>query len=769
MKGLLPLVPLSGLLAVVLAFVLAHLVRRRQEAAEPGPRLLADRLRDAVDIALRFHGRALLVVAGGLALLLGAAHIMAGSGKALIALAVACGAFSSWLAGYLGLQAAPQAARRSLLASRRGTADGFAMAFAGGAVAGLALAGLALVLLGSMLLFMLPPFGPDAPPVSSAVLNAEMQVLAGFVLGAVLVSLLARTGGGIFAGAVAQGADCPGLAELGVERRSMLHPAAVAELTGLNVRGVLGVGADLFAALAAALVGAMAIGAVADGGGIKLVLLPPALAAAAILATLVGMLLVRMQQGRELDTVLDRGLFSATLFLLLAAWVATNLVFSLDPRLISMHDFPLVQSLNVLGALLCGLAAGLTLWLLMRRFPARRAAAGGAAAVGRALLFLLPLVLALYLGNLLSGVYGIAITVLGMVLVAGMQLAIAATGPIAMTAGSIAEAADLPPELRGRTDRLANVGSATASSGLSLAAGLAMLSSLVLVLALQLQLFRPQPGSCPLRMSDGLTLLGLVLGLPLPFVLRLLLGRAQRAAAAPLAMEVRRQLDDNPELQAAARAVQSARNELRELTDEESLLAESAAARVGHTAGLAATVRASFGQLLLPGGIALGVPILLAMLSTAVLGGLLSGLVIAGLLLALLAAAGAIGARAAATGDATDQPSAGSGQHALVQLAVAVALVLAPLLPVGQGGVGRHAPRAPVVVDEAPADEAAQPGHAAPSPAAPLDGAPAAAAPGDAAAAPSAPPGDEATAPGSAAAAAPAEEAPRGAGEPAAR
>jgi len=462
------------------------------------------------------------------------------------------GASFSALAGFIGMKVATASNSRTTEAARTGINEALKIAFSGGSIMGMTVVGLALTGIFIVLIISIYFIGGSVDNLRDTIL----PVLSGFSLGASSMALFARVGGGIFTKAADVGADLVGKVEAGIPEDDHRNPATIADNVGDNVGDVAGMGADLFESYVGSLVGAMILGAAIKAESslqMKLVSFPLLIAAAGVLASLIGIQLVRVKTGQSPQKALNRGTFGA-------AAIAAVFVFLMSTFFFSGEIFPIgVSSNRIFFSALLGMIAGVVIGLITEYFtgvdtkPVNaivKACATGPATtlitgMGMGMLSALPPVLiivtAILVGDLLAGLYGIAIAALGMLMTLGVQLAVDAYGPIADNAGGLAEMAEFPRKVREITDELDAVGNTTAAIGKGFAIGSAALTSIILFTA-----FREQLGIKVIDLMDVKTLSGVFIGAVIPYLFSSMAMNAIGDAAFAMIEEVRRQFREKP-------------------------------------------------------------------------------------------------------------------------------------------------------------------------------------------------------------------------------
>lgn len=468
------------------------------------------------------------------------------------AIAFVVGATASALAGFIGMKVATAANSRTTHAAQGGLIPALKVAFYGGSVMGMSVVGLAtlgfliLLFIGGMI------FGSNIN-----VLDHELlPIITGFSLGASSMALFARVGGGIFTKAADVGADLVGKVEAGIPEDDHRNPATIADNVGDNVGDVAGMGADLFESYVGSIIGAMVLGvsiSASDEYRLKLVLFPLLLAVAGIIASLIGIALVKVKEGKSPQTALNKGTFSAAGIAAVFSFLLSYFFLGGSP------DNGGITYLAVFIVSVIGMAAGTLIGMLTEYYtgtnkrpvtkivrscetgPATTIITGISVGMVSAFPPIVVIIASILPSYYLAGLYGVAIAALGMLMTLGVQLAVDAYGPIADNAGGLAEMSEFPHEIRNITDELDAVGNTTAAIGKGFAIGSAALTAIILFSA-----YRQQVGVGIIDLMNPLVVSGVLLGAVLPYAFSSMAMKAVGEAAFSMIEEVRRQFREKP-------------------------------------------------------------------------------------------------------------------------------------------------------------------------------------------------------------------------------
>ena len=653
--------PALGILGMVMAFVVYKLVMKYPDG-EDNVKKIGDQIHAGALAFMKTEYKYLSIFIAVIVLL---AWYALGP---YTAISIVVGAICSSVAGFIGMYAATKANVRTATAAQKdGPAAALSVSFYGGSIMGLCVASLGLIGLGGLYYFYIPA-------------EIDPHKLEGFAMGASVVALFSRVGGGIFTKSADVGADLVGKIEAGIPEDDPRNPGVIADNVGDNVGDVAGMGSDIFESYCGSMIASIAIAYTL--GNQDMMMLPLALAATGLIASIIGIFIVKLQSAKAPASALRSGtLLAPVIFVAMAYFI--------------IDSFDGV-GMNVWWCVIAGAVGGVLIGLITEYYtgggPVKKIAESGETGSATVMIsglslgmqsVVIPIVILagiILTSTQLSGIYGVGIAAVGMLATVGITMAIDAYGPVADNAGGIAEMSGMGEEVREITDSLDELGNTTAAIGKGFAIGAAALAALAIISAFSAVVGVANP-EFSLALTEPIVLVGMFIGVCIPFLVSSITMTAVGDAAFEMINEIRRQFK------------------------EISGLMEGTAEPDSEKCVEIAT-KAALKKMMLPGVIAVSMPAIVGFgLGAQALGGMLAGGLLGCVSLALMMAnaggawdnakkyveKGNLGGKgsdthaAAVVGDTVGDPfkdTSGPSMNILINVMAIVSLVIAPLLSI---------------------------------------------------------------------------------------
>ena len=653
--------PALGLLGMAVAYVVYMLVMKYPDG-EDKVKKIGDQIHTGALTFMKTEYKYLFIF---MTVIVGLAWFALGP---FTAIAVVVGALCSSIAGFIGMYAATKANVRTATAAQKdGSAAALSVSFYGGSIMGLCVASLGLIGLGGLYYFYIPA-------------EIDPHKLEGFAMGASVVALFSRVGGGIFTKSADVGADLVGKIEAGIPEDDPRNPGVIADNVGDNVGDVAGMGSDIFESYCGSMIASIAIAYTL--GNKDMMMLPLALASSGLIASIIGIFIVKLQSAKAPASALRSGTFLAPVIFVAMAYFIID---SFDG-----------VGMNVWWCVISGAVGGVLIGLITEYYtggsPVKKIAESGKTGSATVMIsglsvgmqsVVIPIVILagiILASTQLSGIYGVGIAAVGMLATVGITMAIDAYGPVADNAGGIAEMSGMGEEVREITDSLDELGNTTAAIGKGFAIGAAALAALAIISAFSAVVADANP-EFSLALTEPIVLVGMFIGVCIPFLVSSITMTAVGDAAFEMINEIRRQFKEIDGLMEGTAEPDSEK-----------------CVEIATTAALK--------KMMLPGVIAVSMPAIVGFgLGAQALGGMLAGGLLGCVSLALMMAnsggawdnakkyveKGNLGGKgsdthaAAVVGDTVGDPfkdTSGPSMNILINVMAIVSLVIAPLLSI---------------------------------------------------------------------------------------